>query len=71
MTVLLVLLGRAFPGRVWLDPHLLSKRTSPRFSGELPKSEVVGLLAELSELTLVLFVPIRLGTAFSIGRFLL
>ena len=35
------------------------------------KAEVLGLLAEWSELTLVLFVPRRLGTAFPIGRFLL
>ena len=35
------------------------------------KAEVLGLLAELTELTLVLFVPRRLGTTFPIGRFLL
>jgi hypothetical protein len=35
------------------------------------KAEVLGLRAELSELTLVFVVPIRLGTTFPIGRFLL
>jgi hypothetical protein len=35
------------------------------------ESEVLGLLAELPELTLMIFVPIRLGAAFPIGGFLL
>jgi hypothetical protein len=35
------------------------------------KAEVLGLLAELTKLTLVLFVPIRLGTTVPLGRFLL
>ena len=35
------------------------------------ESEALGLLAELRELPLLIFVPLRLGAAFLIGRFLL
>jgi hypothetical protein len=35
------------------------------------ESEVLGLLAKLPELTLMIFVPIRLGATFPIGGFLL